>query len=67
MNDAEIRLKVDVDGKGASSTLNKIGGIGKKYGKSCVSRSGGSRNGTCWACRQISPNGWRFRATNWWY
>lgn len=36
MNDAEIRLKVDVDGAGASSTLNKIGGIGKKMGKAVL-------------------------------
>ena len=36
MNDAEIRLKVDVDGKGASSTLNKIGGIGKNMGKAVL-------------------------------
>lgn len=33
MNDAEVRLKVDIDGDKATSSLNKIGKVGAKIGK----------------------------------
>lgn len=36
MNDAEIRLKVDIDGKEAGNSMSKLSSIGKNIGKAVV-------------------------------